>query len=465
MSDMSGLEVQKWREEFDISGLNESYFSNCCLHPGMKYGTNQVQSIQNVLDSALLWSWDTSAGNWDTSPHSKVIVTSLDPNNNTLSELLQNWNGSAIVSQSLFQYAYNAQNKRIHTLKQKDVSGTWVNDRLDTLIYDANNRLINSQVQNWNGSIWENKYRKSYSYNSAGEQLTYLSESWNGTNWDTLTLDSALYDSNNNKIGQVILSGSTPPLTYSNRYSWTYAPNNLPLTRLYEKWNSGSWNNFILTSNSYNINNQLDSSYDQYWISGSWKDSVVTTHGYDAQGNRINSLVQKYSGATLQNNRIMTYAYDGNHNQTYALTQTWNGSSWVNRGITNSSYDANSFLIWDAFVSFNSSGTFITDGDSLYTYFRVVVGLDEQATKEHSLLMYPNPIAGPSLNVSIPGFPGGEIMVEIWNATGQRLYSKKANYDGNLHIDASGLSEGLYILKISSGFRVSSTRFVCGPAR
>jgi hypothetical protein len=64
--------------------------------------------------------------------------------------------------------------------------------------------------------------------------------------------------------------------------------------------------------------------------------------------------------------------------------------------------------------------------------------------KNLSLKLYPNP-AGEWVMVDLNQNPGET--VEVYNLTGSRVFATP--YRKNLTIDVSGLTEGLYVVKVS----------------
>jgi hypothetical protein len=97
----------------------------------------------------------------------------------------------------------------------------------------------------------------------------------------------------------------------------------------------------------------------------------------------------------------------------------------------------------------------IKSGDTLYGPMpaMITMGIKEQTPEQKAGLIFPNP----SIN-KIAIKMEGEGSVRILNASGQEVIIKQLNYSDE--IDVSGLSEGIYLVKISSGDKSFSQKLV-----
>lgn len=107
--------------------------------------------------------------------------------------------------------------------------------------------------------------------------------------------------------------------------------------------NSESWNYNQKTINVvYNANNDITSSFQQYFNGSSWGDHLLTTNTYDVNNNCVISIVQWASSLTKLYKYISTY--DANHNKLTELIQTWSGTTWINALNSIRTFDANNNL-------------------------------------------------------------------------------------------------------------------------
>jgi hypothetical protein len=73
--------------------------------------------------------------------------------------------------------------------------------------------------------------------------------------------------------------------------------------------------------------------------------------------------------------------------------------------------------------------------------------------------LYPNP-AGDYVRVSGNDMPSGVLSVRVLNLAGQIVLSTKATNNGNLVIDLTGLSKGVYYLLVESAGFSARAKFV-----
>jgi hypothetical protein len=144
----------------------------------------------------------------------------------------------------------------------------------------------------------------------------------------------------------------------------------------------------------------------------------------------------------------MLWTYDASNNRISSLNQYWNtsNSSWrrVNSWVFN--YDINNFLKNFTIQEYDTtSGVNITLEDSVVYYYHSVVGLNELALKEKSISVYPNPSNG-LLNIRSSNIINS---IELYNNLGVLVSNPEMMY--NNQIDLSGLSKGIYFLKVSDG--------------
>ena len=80
-----------------------------------------------------------------------------------------------------------------------------------------------------------------------------------------------------------------------------------------------------------------------------------------------------------------------------------------------------------------------------------VPGIDE---KEHSLVLYPNPVRN-SLNVEHTGFINS---VKIFDITGRMIYNEQVN-NNQAQINVSGFTQGVYIIQVITDSEIQSRKF------
>ena len=77
------------------------------------------------------------------------------------------------------------------------------------------------------------------------------------------------------------------------------------------------------------------------------------------------------------------------------------------------------------------------------------------------LTVYPNPSAG-MLKMDVALDEIAEVEVEVFNITGQRVYYRNEGFSQAMHrrIDLRNQPAGVYMVKVSAGNRVATTRVV-----
>jgi hypothetical protein len=79
------------------------------------------------------------------------------------------------------------------------------------------------------------------------------------------------------------------------------------------------------------------------------------------------------------------------------------------------------------------------------------------------LSVYPNPVKGSDLNLSISGINSANVQVRIYDALGRKIQSERYVVDGTLQTMLSfknELSNGLYILEVTTEDVRRSVRFM-----
>jgi hypothetical protein len=93
----------------------------------------------------------------------------------------------------------------------------------------------------------------------------------------------------------------------------------------------------------------------------------------------------------------------------------------------------------------------------------VLKGPSEGATQEMELSVFPNPSNGSDLNLSISGIESENVQVNVYDALGRKIESKRIAIDGTLQTTlnlANELTNGLYILEVTTEDVKRSVRFM-----
>jgi len=99
--------------------------------------------------------------------------------------------------------------------------------------------------------------------------------------------------------------------------------------------------------------------------------------------------------------------------------------------------------------NFNSTGSTVASGDSIYYYYYAVSGINNLSAENGNSVVYPNPSTG-VFNISIKNYAPqiGGTNVEIYNVLGEKVYSQFLTFSPQLSIDLTGQPSGFYFYRI-----------------
>ncbi len=86
---------------------------------------------------------------------------------------------------------------------------------------------------------------------------------------------------------------------------------------------------------------------------------------------------------------------------------------------------------------------------------------EELIVLNNELLIYPNPIAHGNLNIQLGKSPSEKIMVALFSMNGHKVYGKEQRADnGALQINVDGLANGIYILNVKVGDKLTTYKII-----
>lgn len=220
---------------------------------------------------------------------------------------------------------------------------------------------------------------------------------------------------------------------------------------------------FIYYNNSNNpINGNPQTATDYYnYLTGSWKNNTPLTYGGD--GTNLNSFPFNYMFPGGLTGWSEANPFPGS------------GSSPNNpgdrRGLGSigpfnlpSGQELN-FTVAYTFSRGNGSTNNITvaqqDANTVQNFFNNIMGTTKPVLVKESLQLFPNP-ANDQLNIQLPSrFSGKKATVQISDYLGRDvLTTEKQKAAGNLTLDISSLSKGVYLVKVTSENQVLTTKLV-----
>ncbi len=448
------------------------------VHDKQTSSTKMPTSGHILLDAVYYWSWDAASLEWNTPDSSREIDFVYDATYNNAG--YKTCNDTAIKDSGLYTKTYNANKNNTTTLYQTKTSAQtyWINNTLDTSIYDGNNNLTSDLFQTWNGSNWEGFYKFTYLYDSNNNlinevyqsrlgtslapdslntfiydannnMIRYIYQSWSGSNWVNKLKDTLTYNANNNLTSQTFQTLGGSAWIDSLLILKTYDVNNNLTTSLSQKWNGSTWINSELHNYTYDANNNQTSSLYQKWNFTSWLNSSENIYTYDANNNLTGNLYQTWNMTVWVNNYKYIYTFDLNNNLTDKLFQKWNGTALVNNNLKAWTYDANHLMLSSTNKNFNSTGSKVISGDSIYYYYHFTSGVNNISDQKGSILLFPNPSNGKfCIQIEAGKSSIGGDKLAICNILGEQIYSQYINYNSTVIIDLSSQPSGVYFYKL-----------------
>lgn len=421
-----------WSNENVQDRMHNSGMKISNLHSEMNLGKIikpqplKPQDLIQIVDSVYQWQWDTISVGWIIGY--KIINIVYDAKHNMTSSTGQSWNGSAWENSDKSTSTYDANNNETSNLYQEWNGSNWVDVFKYTSTYDAKNNLTKELDQRWNDSDWINTYQYTYTYDANNNRTSLIFQYWNGSDW-----------------------------VNSGKHTYSYDANNNMTSELHQRWNGSDWVNSDQDTFTYDANNNLTSDLMQDWDDGSWENSMQYTYTYDAKNNLTKELDQSWNGSDWENYEQSTITYDANNNQTSQLYQSWNGSNWVNVWQYEGAYDANNFEKSHTYKNWNAAGTKIESGDSSYSFYHTVLGINGLMAQNGNLTVYPNP-ASTQITIEICALPT-QSQLSISNLNGQQLITRQIT-SPKTQVDISSLPSGVYFVRLTSDKTVATGKII-----
>jgi hypothetical protein len=433
--------------------ITQSLYSGATTEQSIfHYSVSDMAAIQ-ILDSLYTWTWDVNSNGWKLD--SRMINVVYDANNNMINSTDQNWTGTAWVNSEQSTYTYDAHHNNTSELLKVWSNNAWVNDMMNIWTYDANGNETSTSTKSWDGSTWVNENQTLYTYNANNNPTSMIYQSWGGMDWENSEKITYTYDANYNLTLILYQDWDGSAWENSMRETNTYNASNKKITSLMQFWMEVEWFDQQKITYTY-TNNNLTGEITEVWNFSEWENFSKAEYSYDANNNMISQIEQEWDESEWVNSQKAYYAYDQNQNQTNTMVYAWDGSTWLNYYQMNYGYDANNFAKFLVWKKWDTEGTSIAFGDSLYIYYHTVItGIP--GPKESSLTLYPNPCKGKLTISSSKPFSS----IEIYNLAGNRIYSDyTVRQQTSNEIDLSGYAKGVYVMKVYYGTKFISKKII-----
>jgi hypothetical protein len=320
-------------------------------------------------------------------------------------------------------------------------TSSWQNDFYTIYSYDVLLNKTEEKIQSWNTSLtmWVDRVKINYSYdiyNNCVEKLEQNQYLPGGGPFTNYSRETYVYNSTNQRIESLyqLWDISLNSWKDDSKTNFTYDLNGNETESLTSKWNQSisAWENDLKVTSFYAVNNKKTQTVVYVWDSaGSWTSSYKTGYLYDASGNEIETIWQIWSAAnTWINSSKLQVLYDMNGKPVEYLNFIWDdpGNFWQN-------------YAWYFYSS---------DGDCFST---LATSINTMENKTKTTGIFPNPACSSFQLKNMEG------TVEIYTVAGKLVLSEP-NATEETAIDVSGLSKGIYFVKVKSGNMVFSSKLI-----
>lgn len=337
-------------------------------------------------------------------------------------------------------------------ITEKWVNGNWQNTNRITNSYDGNNYLIGDLTQNWDelSTSWVILFQSIYTNNPNGTVSEQLSQSWNGLTlqWNNLMRKTYTYNSSNKVLTIVTEQWLGGGWVNPTRITKTYDNNGYLINELSEAWDVNTWVNSTQSIYTNNLNGTVNQVTSQLWDGiSSWINTSRNTLTYNGSGKVLTDLKETWL-LSWQNNILTTNTWDVNGYLTAETDQTWDNLSttWTDGSRSDYTNDTDGKPLQIVSQSKDTeSGTWINTDRITFSYSVPTDIPGSGYVNAESFIIYPNP-AKDRLNIRANIDPGlTYFSIEAQN--GRSLLSGKLS-DTETSIDLTGLPNGVYILRL-----------------
>ncbi len=424
-------------------------------------------TVQHV-DSTLFWQWNPNQLNWDANPYKKRDLFTYDSNDRLTSRV--EMGGTPWSNSFKEDYTYDNNNNLTSTSSYHWNGSTWENGNKQTWTYNAANKIIDRAFFNGPGNTWTGQWHYMYTYNSGQDLSLELHQVWTNNAWQDFEKTIFTYDASHNNLTTTVQTWTNS--TWVNSHKDTYAYNGAGAVTSYteQTWNGSAWVNSTKQIINYDLGNDPVDFFGQVWNNNTWENDAQATFTC-TNHDIVREEWQYWDGNTWINDDIYTYTFTPTHKELQSIHYTWGGTSYGNWAKYVHTYNAHGDQLTYKYFSWNNnawlqvfSDSWKYDannfnyctvnrsiygpgyGDSTYTYYKTVVGLKENAFKENTLIVYPNPGKG-IFTLETKENTG---KVEVFDMVGKTIYQGKIE-SLNTKLNLVDVPKGIYIVVVTQG--------------
>lgn len=453
---LKGLEKNDYQRKLGLSLLENKAYSQS---PSLK-----SSSIKQRLDSLVSHNWNVTNSQWV--KESKDEYT-YDANGRWTMGVYYNWDVAASlwVRDYKDEYTYGANNRWATDINYNwnDTTSQWVRDYKYEYTYNDSGYSTVVLIYKWNdtASQWVNDSKYEYTYTTNGHITQFLISEWNLTNsqWVAMMRYDYTYDNNWN-CTQFIANNWDVDFNkwvVVMKYEFTYDSNNRMIIGLYSIWNDEAslWLPMMKYEYTYDANGRTATEIrsDRDFLISQWVSAMRYEFSYDANSNNTQCIISKWDRIINQwvsyskevNTFDLAYTFaDLIFPSGYSMIGVFNGTPAI---ATNNKPLEELEYLWDGTINW------VNNLKTIY-YYSAQNGVGVNELKADELTVYPNPVSdGFRLNTFEKN-----VQISIYNLSGSLLLTKQIS--DNEYINVSTLSQGIYMVKVTTEKGLATIKFV-----
>ena len=334
-------------------------------------------------------------------------------------------------------------------------NGEWIisDKRTNSYNSEGNLELVLWEWFNSSSGEWFKYAKDVYNYDSLGNRVVYLRLYFNGQEFENDFKYENFYDASNNLVSSVNYDWIDSIWTNSSKSIYTYTPENVIDTALFQIWTNNQWINYQLNIYEYDEELNIISNLAKRWQEDNWLNFGSGKFEYDVNNNLVLENWEIAYNNTWENWFRIFYEYGENNNLIHLFGEEWVNGQWVPENEPLRVTNPDGILIG-----------FIAEEIFLYYSQPTSVESEKNIVEEYLLSQnYPNPF-NPSTTIKYQIPNAGNVTLKVFDILGREVttlvdeFKNEGRYE--VTFNASKLASGVYIYKIQSGDFVNSKKMI-----
>ncbi len=342
------------------------------------------------------------------------------------------WQTNSWQKKANYTYKYNKNDKLLEFINEIIKDGSLLHGTKQKYTYDASSNMLVFLSQESSGKEYINKLKRTFTYNKKHDMLTEIVERWLSNKWNNSQKWVQSYNTDGMKEYSIMQNWKDNKWENSSRTKFTYTNKDLLTSILTEIWQNNAWSNSSRSVMEYNIKKLLTNSLHQIWKDKKWTNQSNETWTYNTVGMILTQLNVSWKDSKWVNNTRETNTYEKGVNLSSRHLEKWDGSTWIN-------YKGNLSLGDYKKRHFNFFG------------YKISVEYDKPSDVksekdiDNVLSVYPNPSSD---YLNIIGVSNASF-IKIYNINGELVSNNigKIHSANSLILDISKLPNGIYFIR------------------